>query len=285
VEAEGPDGPQLGTQLRRLRELAGVSGRELAQRIGISQSTVSRIEAGRSVPSLPVVAAWALEVDASVETRERLALLTEALYSEVNPWRAMLGAGGHVQGDIQEQEEQARHVRVFQPSVVPGLLQTAEYARRVFSLSQVPHAGDDLAAAVAARLQRQVALYRDDKQFDFLVTEAALRWRPGLPKLLLAQLHQIMSVNTLDNVSIGLIPLEVEARTFMSHGFVIYDVEDEVALVSVDTIHANVVVRTAEDVDLYRQRWSLLSQMAVFGEDADKFLARVAADVRATAGD
>ncbi|GGS45322.1 helix-turn-helix domain-containing protein [Actinokineospora fastidiosa] len=274
-----PARQQLAARLRQLRELAGVSGRDLAQRVGISQPTVSRIEAGRTVPSLPVVEAWAQEVGASEETRERLAALVEATYTEVNTWRTAFGRRGHLQGDIREQEAVSQDVRVFQPSVVPGLLQTAEYARRVFSLFQLPYSDKDLAAAVAGRLERQAALYEGGRRFAFLITEAALRWRPGDARLLLAQLHRIASISTLDNVSIGLIPQDREAVTFLSHGFVIYDGEGP--SVSVETIHANITVRDPSDVELYRARWSLLDRMAIRGDDALAFLDRIAADLRA----
>ncbi|MEO3804196.1 helix-turn-helix transcriptional regulator [Nonomuraea sp. B1E8] len=289
AEAEGTASRQaamrLASELRRLRELAGVSGRDLAQRIGVSQSTVSRIEAGRTLPSLPLVTAWSQEVGGSAETRDRLTALTEAAHTQINPWRAALRERGHLQDDVQEEERLSRTVRVFQPSVVPGLLQTAEYARRVFSLFQVPYSTDDLAAAVAGRLRRQLALYEGERRFEFLITEAALRWRPGEPMLLVAQLNQIASIATLENVSIGLIPQDSEALTFTSHGFVIYDRDADGTVVSVDTIHANVAVRAPEDVDLYRERWRLLRRMAVFDDEAGRFLARVAADVRALTDD
>lgn len=274
---------QLAAELRRLRDLAGVSGRELAQRIGISQSKVSRIESGSAVPSLPEVTAWGKELGVSVETQERLTSLTRAAYTDVRSWHAAMQRRGHLQDDIQEQEARSREVRIFQPSVVPGLLQTAEYARRVFSLFQVPYTDDNLAAAVAARVHRQLALYEESRQFDFLITEAALRWRPGPPRLLLAQLDRIASISTLENVSLGVLPQSAEAVTFISHGFVIYDSadEDHDPVVSVETIHADVAVMAPEDVDLYRTRWSLLQQMAIFDGDAREFLGDIAGDIRA----
>ena len=56
-----------------------------------------------------------------------------------------------------------------------------------------------------------------------LVTEAALRWRPGPPNVLIAQLGRVSALGTLDNVSVGIIPSDAEAVTFTSHGFAIYD--------------------------------------------------------------
>jgi transcriptional regulator with XRE-family HTH domain len=274
---------QLAAELRRSRELGGISGRELAQRIGISQSKVSRIESGATIPSLPEVKAWAEAVGATVERQELLVALTESVFTEVHGWQAALHARTHLQDEIEERETRASRVRIYQPSVVPGLLQTAEYARRLFAMSQVPHPVDDLSAAVAGRLQRQLALYEVDRRFEFLITEAALRWRPNSVRVLLAQLDRIASLSTLENVSIGLVPLDSQAVTPTSHGFIIYDLNDRDhdSFVEVETIHANLIVNAAEQVELYEKRWLLLSQMAIFDDDARKFLTNLATKLRA----
>lgn len=284
MELEPTSRQMLAAELRRLRDLEGISGRDLARRLGISQSKVSRIEAGSTVPSLPEVMAWLKELSVACEVQERLVSLTEAAYTEVHPWRAALHRRGHLQNEVQEVESLARQVQVFQPSVVPGLLQIAEYARRVCSLFQVPYSADDLTAAVASRLDRQLALYEPDQRFEFLITEAALRWRPGPPRLLLAQLDRVASVSTLENVSIGLIPLDVEAVAVTSHGFVIYDGDDEDqnSSVSVETVHAKMTVNSPEDIELYRRRWQLLRTMAVFDDEARRFLTKLSAEIAAT---
>lgn len=109
--------------------------------------------------------------------------------------------------------------------------------------------------------------------------------RPGPPSILIAQLDRITALNTLENVSIGVIPSDTEAVTFTSHGFAIYDTgnEDDVPVVSVESIHANIVVRAAQDVALYQERWSSLSRMAVFDDAAAQFLTELADHVRANA--
>ncbi|RZQ64394.1 helix-turn-helix domain-containing protein [Amycolatopsis suaedae] len=277
---------QLAAELRRLRGLAGMSGRDLAHRVGISQSTVSRIESGRLLPPMPVVTAWVEQADATEEIGQRLRTLTEAAHTEVTRFSTALRERPHLQDDIRRLEAAARVVRVFQPSVLPGLLQTAEYARRVFSLFQLPYSEQDLVSAVAARMDRQLALYGTEQRFEFLVTEAALRWRPGPPSLLAAQLSRVLSVATLANVSFGVIPQDAEARTFLSHGFVIYEPgeeADDAPVVAVETVHANITVHAPEDVTLYRDRWSLLRQMAIFDQDAECFVDDLAAEIQ-TAG-
>lgn len=285
MDASGGLGPpptgreRLAAELRRLRDLAGVSGRDLAQRIGISQSKVSRIESGAVVPSLPEVTAWGKELDVSVETQGRLTALIEAAYNEVHPWGSVLRRGS-LQESVQDQESTASRISVFQPSLVPGLLQTAEYARRVIAMFHRQYSEAEPAAEIASRLHRQLAIYETDRHFDFLITEAALRWRPGPTRLQLAQLDRIASISTLENVSIGLIPLSAEATTLTTHGFVLYEGEEQDSWVDVETIHADMKVAAPEHMEIYRSRWSLLREMALFDDAAQEFLSMIVTDLR-----
>lgn len=278
--ASADHGPRdrLAAELRRLRDLAGISGRDLADRIGISQSTLSRIETGRAMPSLPQVSAWSRAVGASPEVDRTLRGLTEAAHSELTTWRSALATRDHLQDDFHAHESAATTVLNFQPALVPGLLQTAEYARHVFGIFQVPYTAEELAAAVAARLHRQPALYDPNRRFEFLIGEPALRLRPGPSHILLAQLDRIASVGTLDTVSIGIIPSDIEAKVTIPHSFVIYEGEDPV--VSVEMVDANRLVRAPDGIDMYRERWALLRSMALFGADATTFLTSIASEIR-----
>lgn len=279
---------RLAAELRRLRGLAGLSGRELASRIGISQSKVSRIESGLALPSAPEVAAWAGAVDAPADAVVLLEALTEAAFTDVQRWSRLLRDRPHVQGDIKRIELQSRRLMVFANVVVPGLLQTAEYARRVFALFEPEHSGEDISAAVAGRLDRQLVLFDPSRHFEFLISEAALRWRPGPARLLLAQLDRIGSLSTLDNVTIGLLPQLDEVSTYVPHGFTLFDLcgdagaNDGEALAMVETVHANLTVNDAESVRRYRSKWNLLSESARYGQDADGFLNQLTAELKAS---
>lgn len=259
----------LAAELRQARELGGVSGRELARRIGISQSKVSRIESGTSLPSGPQVTAWAESVGAPAEIAQRLARLTEAAFAESRL---------DVQGEIADMESQAALIRAFQPSLVPGLLQTAEYARRVFALFDPPYAKADIPALIASRLDRQLALYDETRGFEFLITEAALRWRPGPARILRGQLDRIATLGSLSNVRIGIIPLAVEATVSSAHSFVILESEasprqeSSDGQVTVEVAHANLSVKDPRSLAIYRRRWALLDGMAIFGDAARAFL-------------
>ncbi|WP_330277096.1 helix-turn-helix domain-containing protein [Lentzea sp. NBC_00516] len=261
----------LARELKRLRLRTGLSGRELGRRASISQSKVSRIEAGTALPTVPEVENWGRVLDVPAETVRWLAIITGNAHLEAHSWSAVLQDGKHLQHEIGGWEAAAAVVRTYQPSVVPGLLQIADYARRVFSLFSPPYDEAALAAAVAGRLERQLALYESGRKFEFLITEAALRWRPGPPNVLVAQLDRIRSMSTLDNIGIGLIPLDGEAVATYSHGFVIYEGGQE-SVATVEMIHGPLTVDSEVQVEMYRHRWSLLGEMALRGDDARSLL-------------
>lgn len=277
---------RLGAELRRLREQAGLSGRQLAGEIGISQSKVSRIEAGAAVPSIPEVADWASAVSSSEAATNKVMALADAAYAEVDPWDVAMSEHPHLQGDIREVEARSRTVLVYQPTLVPGLLQTTEYARRVFTMFEPAYAESDIPAVVRSRLDRQEALFDPARQFGFLITEAALWWRPGPPGppgLILAQIERIASISTLENVALGVIPQSARALTHVPHGFVLLEPADPDAdaLVLAEMVHANFTVSDPGQVALYRRQWSLLEKAAAYGAGARELLSGIAADIRA----
>ena len=273
---------QLGRELARLRKLAGLSGRDLAARIGIGQSSVSRIENGHAVPPAPEVRAWAAAVGAPEETVAHLLLLTEAAHTEVETWRTAVDGVDHLQDRVRDLETRAGTLRVFEPGVVPGLLQTADYALRIIELSDVTgRQGHE--NAVAGRLRRQEALFQPGRRFQFILTEAALRWQPASAAAQLAQLDRIGSLATLDNVSIGLVPREHPDAGLVGHGFVLYDdIADSDPFVRVEVLHAVLTVSSPEDVELYRAALRRLGEAAAYGADARALLGRVAAEVSAS---
>lgn len=281
---------RLASELRRLRLLSGLSGRELAERIGVSQATVSRMENAHTVPSLPQVEAWAEAVDASEEARTALVALTEAALNELERWRVRLQEGlPAMQAEVGRLEASARSHRGFQPTLVFGLLQTAAYAQRVFEIVDVREESEatDHGDAVTARLERQQILYDEDRHFEFVLTEAALRWRPGPPRLLLAQLDRVSSVSTLEHVSLGVIPTGVRMRALPWCGFhLLEDLEDEgQPLVELELPHAGLTVTEPSDVEIYREQLDLLRESAVFDEEARELLRRISDDLRALPSD
>jgi transcriptional regulator with XRE-family HTH domain len=276
---------RLGAELRRLRERAGIPGRLLAEQIGVSQSKVSRIESGAVLPSIPEVTGWAEAVHASEAATSMAVALADAAYTEVHPWDTALYGRDDLQHEFQVIEARSRAVLVYEPSIVPGLLQTAEYARRVFAMFEPAYAESDIPKVTAGRVDRQDALFDPSRRFDFLMTEAALRWRPGPSGVMLAQLDRIASLCTLENVTVGVIPQLARAHAHVPHGFVLMEPKalEEDAFVFVETVHANLTVNDPRHIVLYRNHWSRLEKAAVYGSDVLDLLSRIAADVRGLA--
>lgn len=269
---------RLGNELRRLRTLSGLSGADLGRRLEVSQKTISRIERGEALPSLPQITAWARATSAADDRFPVLTGLLEAAVNEVSTFREKLSAGlAAIQLGIRELEDAAATVRNFQAGIIPGLLQTAEYARRILEMANINNDAD-IAAAVAARIDRQQALYDKTRRFEFLITEAALRWHPGPPELLTAQLDRLTSVGTLDTVELGVIPVNAEMHTITRCSFIVYEDRNdgEPSVVAVEVPHALLYASDANDVELYRDQLALFRQSAICGLDALDFIRSIA---------
>ncbi len=275
-----PHRQRLAEALRGLRRTAGLSGEQLAEQTGISQSKVSRIELGQSVPSAADVDRWAKQTGASEQQRLTLLELTETAATEAVAWRRRMRRGlVGLQEETAELEATAGTIRVFNPMLVPGLLQTPGYARAVYQAAH-PTGQPDLAEAIEARLRRQAILYKEDKRFEFVLTEAGLRTRLGPPELLLEQLGRLTVAATLPNVALGIIPLDREVPVWHTHGFVIFDDRDGEPVVSVETLTSALNVRDPEDVANYQDAFARLRAVAASGAEARTLLERIAADLR-----
>jgi transcriptional regulator with XRE-family HTH domain len=267
---------RLGAELRRVRTLAGLSGRQVAQATGLSQPTVSRIERGESVPSLADVLAWTDAAQVGAERKEIILGLTEAAVNEVTTLRARLSNGlAAVQEDVRSLEATARTLRNFQPGIIPGLLQTAAYARRILSFAVD---ASDVGPAVAARLGRQEILHEPGRSFEFLLTEAALRYRPGPREVLTAQLDHLAAVATSETISLGVIPADAEMHAITRCGFILYEdrIDDQPPFAIVETPHASLYANDPADIEIYRDQLAAFRQSAVYGTEALKMVRRIA---------
>lgn len=272
-----PQRARLGQELQRLRMLAGLSGTQVAQVLGVSQSTISRIERGDSPLTLAQAAAWADAAGASEDRRTLVLYLAEAVVNEVITHSERLAGWGLAaeQEIVQREEETARLLCHFQPCFIPGLLQIAEYARRILTFSD-PQAG--IPQALAARMARQQALYQPDRTFEFILTEAALRYRPGSGDVLPAQLAHLASVATLETVSVGVIPADAEMHVLTQTAFILYEdrVDGRPLFVKVETPHASLTASEPADVQVYRDRLEAYRQSALYGADAIDFVRAIA---------
>jgi transcriptional regulator with XRE-family HTH domain len=276
---------RISAALLKLRTAARLTSRALAQRVGISQSKVSRIESGKVLPTVDEVTAWAQATGADQETLSQLLDQLDTALTEFATWQVALREGheGLVRGQekAHEREVMAAVAHYFQSAIVPGLLQTAEYARRVLQLHDAI-GGQDYAAAVARRLDRQQVLYDETHQFEFLVTEQALRARVGPTSVLIPQLDRIGQLSTLSNVTIGVIPSTVPITTLVMHAFALFEpaAEEQSPFVIVELVHGEVTVRDPRGVGLYQDRLARLRESAIYGDEVRALLALISREHR-----
>lgn len=264
-----------------LRLDAGLTGQQLAEQAGLSQSTVSRIELGQAMPTWADIDGWARVTGASGDQRAELRRLAEVAAVETISWRKAVRRGlPGLQQDVGGLESSAGTILNFQPTIVPGLLQTADYARRLVA-SGYPGGRPDIAAAVTSRLDRQTILYDDAKHLEFVIAEAALRWRLGPPPIMLAQLDRIASVMTLPSVTVGIIAQSAEVTAWHIHGFAILDDRsDGDPVVRVETLTTGLSISEPDAVERYRQAFRLLRDTAIFEDKARTLIHALVAELR-----
>jgi transcriptional regulator with XRE-family HTH domain len=264
----------LGVRLRELRAEAGLSGRDLAGRCGWLPSKVSKLENGRQTPTADDLTAWALAVGLPGMAAELKGRLT-GLEVTYRSWRRQLAAGHRPRQEIAAVEHlNSRLIRAYEATVVPGIFQTADYARHVLThnadLRQSPR---DTEEAVRARMKRQASLYEPGHEFRALLWEGVLRARICPPDVLAAQLDRLAGLIGLDTVQLGVIPFEAALTITPRHGFWIYDER----LVIVETLNAEMWLDDVADITLYGKAWERLEAAAVYGPTAHRLLARARA--------
>jgi transcriptional regulator with XRE-family HTH domain len=218
----------LAERLLKLRKAKWHNQGELASALEWDRTKVSKIETGTQRPSEDEVRAWARACDHPEVADELLDLLAdvEAVHKT---WRSRLrGGGAAVQDDYDDRVRAAKLIRAVSPLVIPGLLQTREYAREILTQVEATWGGIDVEATVEARMRRQGALFdRDEnwapvRQFEFIMTEASARMPPCPAAVMAAQLARLLSLD-LDNVTLGIIPLGVRLPLVPQNGFMLTD--------------------------------------------------------------
>lgn len=270
---------QLGAALRALREATGLSGLAFSRQVGLAQSKVSRVELGQTVPSTADLDRWLEETAAPAERRAELHRLREVAATEALAWRRHRARGlPALQLDVAAVEASAQSLHYWHPTLVPGILQTPAYARAVYEAMHGPDQ-PDIAETIARRMDRQALLYEPDRRFQFVIGEAALRWRPGPPSLMLGQLDRLGVVAALPNVDLRVLQFG-EVPVWRSHHFTLYDHRDGGPLVHVEGLEFGVNLRDPEDVARYVEAFKQLAEAAVTGQDAVALLKRVVAELQ-----
>ncbi|MGV9663472.1 helix-turn-helix domain-containing protein [Nocardia niigatensis] len=258
----------LGARLREIRFHAGISGAELARRSHWDPSKVSKIEYGKVKPSREDLEAYCRECGAGdqlsdlVATRQNI----DTAYLE---WRKVLSTGTRrrQQASI-KWESEARILRWYEPVLVPGLLQTADYAagilRKVIEFQQIPN---DLDQGVSKRMERQQVLYQRDHLFHFVIAEQALYTTVGDDQVMAGQMDRLLAVQGMPRVTLGIVPRTAPFETATT-GFVMFDSKK----VLVEEITAELSITQPREIRVYHRTFDVLVNQSVTGEAARRLI-------------
>ncbi|MET8384564.1 helix-turn-helix transcriptional regulator [Streptosporangium canum] len=267
-EHDGEAGPLafFASELRRLREQAGWSQGRLGQEIAYSVGLISMVETARRTPSLDFTERCdqALNAD-GVLIRIWPMLAYGALPSRFRPWV-----------DI---ERQAHTLRGWHPLLVPGLLQTSDYARTI--LQADPEATDErVEELLTARLERQTLLTNDNSPPLWTVLDQGVLHRDvGGPEVMRDQLAALLAASERRRISVQIVPREAGATggaiAGMEGGFFIAGVEGSLDSVFVESAAVGQVTDHPRDVAAICKRYEAIRSVALPARAGADLIAKV----------
>ncbi|GAA2643987.1 helix-turn-helix transcriptional regulator [Streptomyces vastus] len=264
----------LGARLRELRFSCPdgrLTGQQLAQRLGWPGSKVSKLENGRQTATPEDLRAWA-EATGQPEAYPELASRLGGFESHIRSWRRALANGFKpVHENLSREIERTTELWMWEESVIPGMVQTPEYARHVITrYSELLAPASDIEDAVRARMKRQEWLYQPGRKLHVLMWEAALRSLVCPPAVLTAQLDRLIGLVGMDTVELGIVPFSSPVKIVPANGFWILDDR----LVVAEDWHAELWLDDADNIALYTKVWKTLRESAAYGADAQRVISR-----------
>ncbi|MFI6206044.1 helix-turn-helix domain-containing protein [Streptomyces sp. NPDC051041] len=274
---------KLGAELRALRAAAGLTSGEAARLVGWHQSKVSRIETGTSgvKPADVRLLLDAYEVR-DAQLRDLLLVLagSDAGGGRHHWWHAYRGVLPPTYRDFISLESQAAAMRTLETTVVPGLLQTSEYARAVTRAAVDGLSEDRLDTLVEVRLARQDVLRADPPlRLSAVLDEAVLRREVGGPGVMARQLTRLVEAARLPHVRLQVLPFGAGAHIGVTGSFVIFSFSStsDLDVVVLDHLTSSLYLERKEDLEAYTEAFDALRIHALSPEDSLDYIAGIAA--------
>ncbi len=272
----------LGAHLRQLREARGISREDAGWRIRSSESKISRMELGRvSFKERDIADLLTLYGVSAQDERDRLLALARNAntpgwwhrYGDVLPswFQSYLGL-----------EAAAAVIRTYEIQFVPGLLQTAEYARAVILLGHRNASADEINRRVSLRMDRQRILTRRDPPHLWVVMDEAVLRRPvGGRPVMRGQLAALIEANKLPNIRLQIIPFHTGGHAASGGAFSILRFRDQDLpdVVYVEQLTSAIYLDKRDDVDHYVAAMETLAAEADPPQGTAAMLADMLAEV------
>ncbi|EST20687.1 helix-turn-helix domain-containing protein [Streptomyces roseochromogenus] len=272
---------KLGAELRTLRTGAGLTSGEAARLVGWHQSKVSRIETGAS-GAKPADVRLLLDAYGVRDAQLRELLLMLAGSEEAGDrhrwWHAYRGVLPPTYRDFISLESQASAMRTLETTVVPGLLQTPEYARAVTRAAVTDLDDERLDTLVEVRLARQDVLRTERPlRLSAVLDEAVLRREIGGPEVMGRQLERLMDAARLPQVRLQILPFGAGAHVGLTGPFVIFSFPStsDLDVVVLDQLTSSLYLERKEDLMAYSEAFDTLRMHALSPEESLDYIAGI----------
>lgn len=254
-----------GNQIKLWRMQAGVSREQLGKEANYEYETVKSMEQGRRKPALRL-----LQV-ADQMFGARGLLLAGQEYLKPDKFASY-------SQDFIRYEAEAIVLNGFEALVIPGLLQTKEYAEALIGDHCPPLDDETIDARVTARLERQALLDKQTRAFNFLIGEAALRFPVGDKDMHVRQLHHLLEVGKRRNVTIQVVPFGGTHPGLLGP-FVLLETPDHEHLVYEEGQTTGVLYADPPKVSIINQRHAMILRQALSPEASADFIRKLAEEL------
>jgi transcriptional regulator with XRE-family HTH domain len=268
---------RLGQELRKLREQKNMTAEQVADRLLVSQSKISRLENGRRSISQRDVrdlcGVYEVEDHRIVDS-----LMQMAKDSRQQGW-------WHAFGDIPYSvyiglETDAASIRVYESQVLPGLLQTRGYAEALITGAMPETSTTDIEKRVQVRLRRQERIQTADAPLRLwaVLDEAALRRVVGNRQLMIEQLEKLVEWSQLPHVTVQVMPFEAGAHPGVTGQYAILEFPDagDSSVVYIEGVTSDLYLEKAQDVQRYSVMYEHLRAQALNADQTRQFISDVA---------
>ncbi|MGH3567407.1 MAG: helix-turn-helix domain-containing protein [Pseudonocardia sp.] len=266
----------LGQQLRALRESTEMTLRQAGEYLQRDPSMVSRFETAEyPIRRGDVLALLDLYNVSQERTRDGLLRLSDDVWRK-GWWDGYANTVDRQYIDMPWLEARAEQLRTYGAMLVPGLLQTREYAETLIRNVATPDTPEEqIRRGIELRMTRQQVLASDTPvSFAAVVDESALRRVIGSPDVMRGQLTRLREVTELPNVEVRVLPLRRGAHAGLNGAFWLFEMPDPYPDVAyVDNLAGAVYVEEDAAVDRFRQAYHQLSAMALGGKEAVALIA------------
>ncbi|GGW37711.1 MULTISPECIES: helix-turn-helix domain-containing protein [Streptomyces] len=268
---------RLGQELRKLREDKGMTAEQVADRLLVSQSKISRLENGRRSISQRDVrdlcGVYEVEDQRIVDS-----LMQMAKDSRQQGW-------WHAFGDVPYSvyiglETDAASLRVYDPQVVPGLLQTRQYAETLISGALPETAPTEIEKRVQVRMRRQERISAPENPLRLwtVMDEAALCRIVGDKSLMRDQLDHLVEQSRLPHVTVQVIPFDMGAHPGLNGQYAILEFPDaaDSSVVYIEGVTSDLYLEKPNDVQKYSVMYEHLRAQALNVDQSRQFIADIA---------